>query len=80
MALTSSQPTAASAMAGRVAPPAGVHAGAYLDLLSSRSQLNRQTVLEIDDAANNTSIVLEIEWRAWRLLFGGDAEDAAGSP
>ena len=31
-------------------------------------------IREIDAANNNTSVVIEIEWRGWRLLFPGDAE------
>lgn len=76
LALTDGE-TASGDAAGEqtVVPPVGVDAGAYFDLVASRSQLNRRSILEIDAAANNTSIVLEIEWRGWRLLFGGDAEE-----
>ncbi len=56
-------------------PPAGVEPGAFFDLLASRNRNRRDSVLQIDRAANNTSVVLEIEWRGWRLLFGGDAEE-----
>ena len=57
-------------------PPVGVDAGAFFDLVRSRRRhANRQTIIEIDAAANNTSLVLEIEWRGWRLLFPGDAEE-----
>ena len=38
----------------------------------------RDTILAIDKAANNTLIVLEVRWRGWRLLFGGDAEERVG--
>ena len=31
-------------------------------------------MLAIDRAANNTSIVFELRWRGWTLLFTGDAE------
>ena len=31
-------------------------------------------LLAIDKAANNTSIVFSLEWRGWKLLFPGDAE------
>jgi hypothetical protein len=31
-------------------------------------------MLAIDKAANNTSIVFMLEWRGWKLLFPGDAE------
>ncbi|MDQ4137971.1 MAG: hypothetical protein M3116_03900 [Actinomycetota bacterium] len=55
-------------------PPAGVDPGAYFDLLRSRSNSLRANLREIDAANNNTSVVLQIEWRGWRLLFPGDAE------
>ena len=57
-----------------VVPPVGVDAGAFFDLLESRQRLSKLAILAIDKAANNTSIVLEVEWRNWRLLFCGDAE------
>jgi beta-lactamase superfamily II metal-dependent hydrolase len=56
-------------------PPVGVQAGAFYDLVQSRNHVNRQAIMEIDKAANNTSIVLEISWRGWKLLFAGDAEE-----
>ena len=56
-------------------PPVGVQAGAFYDLVQSRNHVNRQAIMEIDAAANNTSIVLEISWRGWKLLFPGDAEE-----
>ena len=56
------------------APPGGVSPGAYFDLLASRRQGNRDRIRQIDAANNNTSLVLELEWRGWRLLFPGDAE------
>lgn len=55
-------------------PPAGVDPGAYFDLVRSRRSRLRTRIMEIDAASNNTSVVLEIEWRGWRLLFPGDAE------
>jgi hypothetical protein len=33
-----------------------------------------ETLLSIDKAKNNTSIVFLLKWRGWRLLFLGDAE------
>jgi len=51
-----------------------VEPGAYFDLLASRRRSTRTRLMEIDAANNNTSVVLEIEWRGWRLLFPGDAE------
>jgi beta-lactamase superfamily II metal-dependent hydrolase len=56
-------------------PPVGVQAGAFYDLVQSRNHMNRRAIMEIDAAANNTSIVLEISWRGWKLLFPGDAEE-----
>lgn len=32
-------------------------------------------LLQIDKAANNTSLVLELTWHRWKLLFTGDAEE-----
>ena len=33
-----------------------------------------ESLFTIDQAANNTSLVVEVEWRGRRLLFVGDAE------
>ncbi len=55
-------------------PPPGVDPGAYFDLVRSRRGGLRSNLLEIDAANNNTSVVVQIEWRGWRLLFPGDAE------
>jgi hypothetical protein len=55
-------------------PPAGVDPGAFFELLAARRRGTRTRIMEIDAANNNTSVVLEIEWRGWRLLFPGDAE------
>jgi hypothetical protein len=65
----------AAAGAAQWQPPVGVQAGAFYDLVQSRNHVNRQAIMEIDAAANNTSIVLEISWRGWKLLFPGDAEE-----
>jgi hypothetical protein len=59
---------------GLVSPPIGVDPGAFFDLLSSRRRTTRSRIMEIDAANNNTSVVVEVEWRGWRLLFAGDAE------
>lgn len=59
---------------GLVSPPPGVDPGAFFDLLTSRRRTTRTRVMEIDAANNNTSVVVEAEWRGWRLLFPGDAE------
>ena len=56
------------------APP-GVDMGAFLKLLESRRSGFGDNLLTIDKAANNTSIVFALEWRGWRLLFPGDAEE-----
>ena len=50
-------------------------AGAFYDLVFARRRQTRDSILEIDAAANNTSIVFEITWRGWKLLFPGDAEE-----
>lgn len=56
-------------------PPAGVDAGAFFDLVASRENGITDDLLAIDKAANETSLVFELEWRGWRLLFPGDAEE-----
>jgi beta-lactamase superfamily II metal-dependent hydrolase len=55
-------------------PPAGVDAGAFYNLVDSRRTGLHDNLLAIDKAANNTSIVFSLEWRGWKLLFPGDAE------
>lgn len=55
-------------------PPPGVDAGAFYDLVASRSRGIGDNLLSIDAAANNSSVVFCLEWRGWRLLFPGDAE------
>jgi beta-lactamase superfamily II metal-dependent hydrolase len=42
--------------------------------VASRRQGFGDNLLAIDRAANNTSVVFQLEWRGWRLLFTGDAE------
>lgn len=54
-------------------PPPGVDAGAFYNLINARNRYV-DTLLAIDKAKNNTSIVFCLEWRGWRLLFTGDAE------
>ena len=68
-------PTTTPGPAPNPQPPAGVDAGAFFDLVASREQGITDDLLAIDKAANDTSIVLELEWRGWRLLFPGDAEE-----
>jgi hypothetical protein len=55
-------------------PPSGVDAGSFYNLAESRRQGYADNLLSIDSAANNTSVVFCLEWRNWRLLFSGDAE------
>jgi hypothetical protein len=55
-------------------PPGGVDAGAFYHLIDSRRTNGMTTLLRIDRASNNTSVVLCLEWSGWRLLFSGDAE------
>lgn len=55
-------------------PPPGVDVGAFHDLVESRARGWTDNLLAIDRAANDTSVVLLLEWRGWRLLFAGDAE------
>lgn len=54
-------------------PPAGVDASAFYNLIEARRQC-AESLLAIDKAENNTSVVCCIEWRGWQLLFTGDAE------
>ncbi len=65
---------AGAAASGLVSPPVGVSPGAFFDLVTARRRTTVTRILEIDAANNNTSVVVEIEWRGWRLLFPGDAE------
>ncbi len=55
-------------------PPPGVDAGAFYNLVECRRRGWGANLLTIDQAANNTSVVFCLEWRGWRLLFPGDAE------
>jgi hypothetical protein len=55
-------------------PPRGVDTGAFYNLLDVRHGGGPATLFEIDKAANNTSVVLFLEWNGWKLLFPGDAE------
>jgi hypothetical protein len=64
------RPTLAAAV-----PPAGVDAGAFYDLVKARRRGLGDSLLQIDAANNNTSVVFCLEWRGWRLLFPGDAEE-----
>jgi hypothetical protein len=61
--------------AGAVTPPAGVAAGDFFDLVAFRASGMSANLRTIDKAANNSSVAIELEWRGWRLLFPGDAEE-----
>jgi beta-lactamase superfamily II metal-dependent hydrolase len=55
--------------------PAGVDASAFRKLWEQlRDGDLEDTLLQIDKAANNTSIVFRLTWHGWNLLFAGDAE------
>ncbi len=56
-------------------PPAGVAAGDFFDLVTFRATGMSANLRTIDKAANNSSVAIELEWRGWRLLFPGDAEE-----
>ncbi len=55
-------------------PPRGVDAGAFYNLVDIRRNGGASTLLAIDRASNNTSVVMLLEWNGWKLLFTGDAE------
>jgi len=63
-----------AAQGPRVVPPPGVDTEAFLHLVDLRRRGIQENLLTIDKAANNSSIVFCLEWRRWRLLFAGDAE------
>jgi hypothetical protein len=58
----------------RPVPPPGVDAQSFYNLVEARKKGWSDTLLAIDQAANNTSIVFCLKWRGWKLLFTGDAE------
>jgi beta-lactamase superfamily II metal-dependent hydrolase len=63
------------ASAALPAAPAGVDAMAFRNLWEQlRDGSLEEVLLQIDKAANNTSIVFELNWAGWTLLFTGDAE------
>ena len=55
--------------------PDGVDLPAYRALTQQLRAGLGTSMLAIDKAANNTSVVFSLEWRGWRLLFPGDAEE-----
>jgi len=73
MALDGAGPAGAAAVEPSN-PPAGVDAGAFHDLVQARANGFVDSILAIDKAANNTSIVFALKWKKWTLLFAGDAE------
>ncbi len=56
-------------------PPPGVDGEAFYNLVERRRSGVFDNLLAIDKAANNSSVVFRLEWRGWRLLFPGDAEE-----
>jgi beta-lactamase superfamily II metal-dependent hydrolase len=58
----------------RVLPPGGVDGGAFYNLVSKRKGSFLDNLLAIDKAKNNSSLVILLEWRGWKLLFPADAE------
>ena len=60
-------------------PPEGVDREAFRRLVESWSEGIGSAVLAIDRAANNSSVVFQLDWRGWRLLFAGDAEQKSWS-
>jgi hypothetical protein len=65
----------APAETGAPLPPPGVDAGAFYKLVAQRRRGIFDNLFTIDRAANDSSIVFLLEWRGWRLLFPGDAEE-----
>lgn len=59
----------------RITPPPGVDAGAFADLLRAREDGFLDSLLQIDKAANNTSVVIRMTYGDKTLMFAGDAED-----
>lgn len=55
-------------------PSPGVDAGAFYGLVSAR-EAGIENLLAIDKANNNTSVVVMVKWKGWKLLFSGDAEE-----
>jgi beta-lactamase superfamily II metal-dependent hydrolase len=58
-------------------PIPGVYGGAFYDLIERMDGAFSESVFAIDKAANDTSIVFELNWRGKRLLFTGDAEQGS---
>jgi len=58
-----------------ILPPRGVDTGAFYNLVRSRANGIAGNLLEIDKAANNTSVVFCLQANGKKLLFPGDAEE-----
>ena len=58
----------------RPLPLPGVDGGAFYELIDRMDGGLAESLFAIDQAANNTSLVVELTWRGRRLLFAGDAE------
>ncbi len=69
----SEEKTSSSKQAEDMIPPPGVDASTFYQFINRRNSYT-ENLLAIDKARNNTSLVLCLEWRGWRLLFPGDAE------
>jgi hypothetical protein len=67
-------PSGDSAMSAQ-RPPPGVSARDFEDLVRFRASGMFSNLLQIDKAANNSSVVLELEWEGWVILLPGDAEE-----
>jgi hypothetical protein len=58
----------------RPLPLPGVDGGAFYNLIDRMNSGLVESLFTIDQAANNTSLVVEMEWQGRKLLFVGDAE------
>lgn len=58
----------------RPLPPGGIDGGSFYNLIDRMNSGLVESLFTIDQANNNTSLVIELEWRGLRLLFVGDAE------
>lgn len=61
--------------AATLTPPVGVSERDFAELIEFRSSGMSSNLLQIDKAANNSSVVIELEWEGWILLLPGDAEE-----
>ena len=74
LAAAPGEPGYASTDWGMVVPPSGVDAGAFYNLVTLRRDGYYDNLLALDEAQNNTSVVFQLEWQGWKLLFPADAE------